>query len=84
MQALINRHEYSLDGIVDSVIELLTNAKQGGKDVYLVYSEFDPDFTVELDDGSFIMRDKGVHVAYSSANVERMFFILLSPVFDYK
>lgn len=84
MQKAIDRNDYSLDGIVDSIIDLLNKAKVNGKDLYLVYSESDPDFTVELKDGFFIMREKGVPVTYSQFTVERMFPILSAPIFDYK
>lgn len=72
------------DGIVDSMVDLLINARRNDQDVYLVYCEADPDFTVELDDGSIIMRVKGVQVKYSDETVDRMLPILSAPVFDYK
>lgn len=84
MQKAIQRHEITQDGITDSIIDLLVEARLNGQDTYLVFCEADPDFTVELTDDSFIMRDKGVPVAYNSANIERMFKILSAPVFDYK
>ena len=80
----MNRNEYSLDGILDSVIDLLAQSRVNDQDIYLVYSESDPDLTVELDDGSFIIRIKGEHIAYNDAIIERMFAILCAPIYDYK
>jgi hypothetical protein len=80
----MKRSDYSLDGIIDSVIDLLAQSRVNDQDLYLVYSETDPDLTVELDDGFFIIRVKGAPVAYDSAIIERMFAILLNPAFDYK
>ena len=80
----MNRKDYSLDGILDSVIDLLIQSRVKGQDLYLVYSETDPDLTVELGDDSFIVRIKGAPVAYDSATIERMFSILSNPCFDYK
>jgi hypothetical protein len=79
MQPTITR-----DGIVDSIVDLLIDAKRNDRDVYLVFCEADPDFTVELDDYSIVMRVKGVPVAYTDATVDRMLPILSAPVFDYK
>jgi hypothetical protein len=84
MQKAINRADYSFDGILDSVIDLLVQSRLNDQDIYLVYSESDPDLTVELDDGSFIIRIKGVPVAYDDAIIERMFGILSAPIHDYK
>ena len=84
MQKAINRSDYSLDGILDSVIDLLAQSRFNDQDIYLVYSESDPDLTVELDDGSFIIRIKGVPVAYNDAIIERMFAIVCAPIHDYK
>ena len=84
MQKAINRADYSFDGILDSVIDLLAQSRLNDQDIYLVYSESDPDLTVELDDGSFIIRIKGVPVAYDDAIIERMFGILSAPIHDYK
>jgi hypothetical protein len=84
MQKAIQRHEITQDGITDSVIDLLIQSRVNDRDIYLVFCEADPDFTVELEDGSFILRDKGLPVAYNSASIERMFKILLAPIHDYK
>ena len=72
------------DGITDSIIDLLIESRLNGQDIYLVYCEADPDFTVHLDDGSFIMLDKGKPVAYNNESIERMFKILSAPIHDYK
>jgi len=80
----MNRKDYSLDGILDSVIDLLAQSRVNDQDVYLVYSESDPALTVELDDGLFIIRANGAPVAYDSAIIERLFPILSNPTFDYK
>jgi|688.fasta_scaffold437194_1 hypothetical protein len=84
MEKTVNRADYSHDGIIDSVIDLLAQSRVNDQDIYLVYSESDPDLTVELDDGSFIIRIKGVPVAYNDAIIERMFAILCAPIHDYK
>ena len=84
MEKTLKRSEYSLDGILDSVIDLLAQSRFNDQDIYLVYSESDPDLTVELNDGSFIVRIKGVPVAYNDAIIERMFSILCAPIHDYK
>jgi len=80
----MNRNDYSLDGILDSVIDLLAQSRFNDQDIYLVYSETDPDLTVELDDGLFIIRIKGAPVAYNPEIIERMFSIVSAPIFDYK
>jgi hypothetical protein len=84
MEKTVNRADYSHDGIIDSVIDLLAQSRVNDQDIYLVYSESDPDLTVELDDGSFIIRIKGAPVAYNDAIIERMFAILCAPIHDYK
>jgi hypothetical protein len=84
MEKTVNRADYSHDGIIDSVIDLLAQSRVNDQDIYLVYSESDPDLTVELDDGSFVIRIKGVPVAYNDAIIERMFAILCAPIYDYK
>jgi hypothetical protein len=83
MQTL-NRADYSLDGVTDSIVDLLIESRLNGQDIYLVYCEADPAFTVHLDDGSFIMLDKGKPVAYNNESIERMFKILSAPIHDYK
>ncbi len=84
MEKAINREDYSFDGILDSVIDLLAQSRVNDRDIYLVYCESDPDLTVELDDGSFIIRIKGEPIAYNDAIIERMFAILCAPIYDYK
>lgn len=84
MTATITRETISNDGITDSIIDLLVEARFNGQDTYLVFCEADPDFTVHLDDGSFIMLDKGKPVTYNNESIERMFKILCAPIFDYK
>lgn len=83
MQTL-NRAEYSLDGITDSIIDLLIDSRLNSQDIYLVYCEADPAFTVHLEDGSFIMLENFKPVAYTRESIERMFKILSAPIFDYK
>jgi hypothetical protein len=83
MQTILTREDFSQDGITDSIISLLVESRLNGEDIYLVYCEADPDFTVHLDDGSFIMLDKGKPVPYNAESVERMFKILCAPIHDY-
>ena len=80
----IDRAEYSLDGITDSIIDLLIESRLNNQDIYLVYCEADPAFTVHLEDGSFIMLENFKPVAYTRESIERMFKILSAPIFDYK
>ena len=84
MQPTLKREEFSQDGITDSIIDLLIESRLNGQDIYLVYCEADPDFTVHLDDGSFIMLEKGKPVPYNTESVNRMFKILCAPIHDYK
>jgi hypothetical protein len=72
------------NGIVDSVIVLLTENRFKGNDAYLVFSETDPQFTAELEKGSLIMRLNGKKLQYTDSNIDRMLPILSAPIFDYK
>jgi|688.fasta_scaffold738861_1 hypothetical protein len=82
-QTTLTRETITQDGITDSIIDLLVESRLNGQDTYLVYCEADPDFTVHLNDGSFIMLDKGQPVTYNTESVERMFKILCAPIHDY-
>ena len=77
----MNRNEYSHDGIIDSVIDLLAQSRVNDQDIYLVYSESDPDLTVELNDGSFIIRIKNQDIIRFIVCAFQRFTAIVSKIF---
>jgi hypothetical protein len=69
------------DAITDTIVSYLADA---GRDTYLVFSESDPDLTVELDDGLIVAKIKGAPVVFTGEVIDRALPIFSNPSFDYK
>lgn len=69
------------DAITDTIVTYLVDA---GRDTFLVFSESDPDFTIELDDGLIVAKIKGDVVPFTGKAIDRALPIFSNPSFDYK
>jgi hypothetical protein len=69
------------DAITDTIVSYLVDA---GRDTFLVFSESDPELTIELDDGLIVAKISGKPVVFTGEVIDRALPIFTNPSFDYK
>ncbi|CAB5238467.1 hypothetical protein UFOVP164_42 [uncultured Caudovirales phage] len=71
----------TLDGITDSIVDLLVGA---GENKYLVFCESDPELTIEITGGLIVSKLNGKKTRFTNEIIRRAEPIIKNPMFDYK